>query len=585
MKKSREDKQAVQQDPSRLRYFLYRQRKYLVPITVTGILYNVGMTAGPWFEGQLAQMLADIFAGSKTAQDMVRLALSYVAVIFLVQFMRYLKRLYVRRFANQMSRDMKTVLYRSLLALQAKGQNEEAGTILTKAVADVDDCVEGVRKFTTEVFDTGVVMVAYAVMLVGYDWRLALLVMLFPPVAYYLANRLKGIITRTGAAAKESAGQLNGETLDRITNALTYRVYGQESNRNRLYEERLSDYEHKSALADIFATSMQPLYQIITMAGVVFVLYFGSQNVMGTGWALWNIAAFTTFLSCFVKLAGKASKAAKLFNAVQKAQVSWNRIQPLMQAVELKPAGTPGQTEDLVVSHVSFAYPGGPELLQDVNFTVPAGTITGVTGSVASGKSTLGRLFLGENPYAGTITYGGKDLRQIWQDPDQSVLAYMGHDPELFSGTIEENIRLGQQGDIGPVLKTVCMDEDLKTFEEGVQTRIGSGGIRLSGGQQARIALARVLFHGQPLLVLDDPFAALDQKTEETILANLRRDYSDRTILLISHRLRLFHTLDQVLFVADGKVEVGSHEELMKKEPRYRALVEKQTKGGDLDAE
>lgn len=234
--------------PERIATYFHLEKWTLAVITVTGIFYNVGMTAGPWFEGQLAQRLCDIILGKKVFADMVGLALLYVAVILVVQTMRYMKRLFVRRFANHINRDMKQVLYRSLVHKKKEElEKESAGAMMTRAISDVDVCVEGMRKFTTEIFDTGVVMAAYLVMLFIYDWRLTLLSMCFPPAAYFIAEKLKKTVSRCAAAGKESAGRLNEATLDRVENALTYRVYGQDENRNADYEICLADYEKKSS--------------------------------------------------------------------------------------------------------------------------------------------------------------------------------------------------------------------------------------------------------------------------------------------------------------------------------------------------
>ena len=144
------------------------------------------------------------------------------------------------------------------------------------------------------------------------------------------AEKMKKMIQRTGAAYKEQSGALSAATLDRAENAITYRVFGREKERQNAYEENLSAYEKSAVRANIWNTAMPPVYRVISMAGVLFILYFGQKNVLGTGWRAWGIAAFTTFLSCFVKLSVKSSSAAKLFNAVHKAQVSWNRIKPLL---------------------------------------------------------------------------------------------------------------------------------------------------------------------------------------------------------------------------------------------------------------
>ena len=156
----------------------------LTLITLSGLAYNVGLLAGPWFEGRLAQCLADILGGRETAAAMTALAAGYILVTLLVQAARFIKRFYVRRFANNINRRMKGVLYANLVR-QSRGALEKqgAGELMTKAISDVDDCAEGIRKFTTEVFDTGVALAGYIVMLFAYDWRLALLCMIFPPIS------------------------------------------------------------------------------------------------------------------------------------------------------------------------------------------------------------------------------------------------------------------------------------------------------------------------------------------------------------------------------------------------------------------
>ena len=220
-------------------------------------------------------------------------------------------------------------------------------------------------------------------------------------------------------------------------------------------------------------------------------------------------------------------------------------------------------------------------VFQDLSFSARPGDIIGITGPVACGKSTLGQVFLCENPHGGQIFYGTKELGNGHTAPD-GIVGYCGHDAELFAATIEENVRLGLPGDIAPVLKTVCMDQDCATFPAGIRTLIGEGGQRLSGGQQARIALARTLFHPRPLLILDDPFAAVDMATERNIFGSLRQSYSDRIIFLISHRLTLFPELDQIIWLnGDGTSIIATHEVLYASCQAYQDLYDLQhARGG-----
>ena len=241
------------QQPDRLLTYFKAETWPLAVVTVTGLVYNIGLAFGPVLEGKLAQCLLDIMGGTARWPAMVYLAAVYVGVTVLVQAARYFKRFYVRRFANNVNRSMKRVLYGNLLHT-SREELERAGTgnLMTRAISDVDACVEGMRKFTTEVFDTGVALAAYFVLLLVYDWRLALLTGLFPPVAFFLAERMKKPVSRCAAVYKESSGRLNGATLERISGAVTYRVFGLEENRDRAYEDCLADYERKAAAANLW---------------------------------------------------------------------------------------------------------------------------------------------------------------------------------------------------------------------------------------------------------------------------------------------------------------------------------------------
>lgn len=563
-----------------LSYFA-QEKKPLLIVTVTGILYNVGLAAGPLLEGQLVQCLLEILQGLAQWPSMLAAAALYVAVTLFVQGMRYLKRFYVRRFANDVNRRMKRVLYNSLVHTpKPELERESVGGMMTRAIADVDACAEGMRKFTTEVFDTGVAMAAYLALLLFYDWRLALLVSLFPPAALFLAEHMKKPVARCAAAYKESAGKLSGATLDRVSGAMTYRVFGLEETRNADYEVRLADYEKQAVAANLWENTMPPLYRILSMLGTVPILWLGARNVQGAGWMSWDIAAFTAFLTCYAKLAVKTSKAAKLFNSVQKAQVSWKRVKPLLQPLQAVSALPPAPSAELAVSGLSFSYPGGRRVFSGVSFSARPGQIIGVTGPVACGKSTLGKVFLCETPYGGSIRFGGRELSALSPAEHSAVVGYLGHQPELLRASIAENILLGADGDAAPWLEAVCLDHEVSAMPAGAQTLVGDGGAGLSGGQQSRLALARTLCHRRPLLILDDPFSAVDQGTEQEILTHLRQLAGESVVLLISHRLTRFPTFDQVLWMEHGQVKSGTHAALMASCPEYARLYQAQAEGG-----
>ncbi|KIR02435.1 ABC transporter [Lachnospiraceae bacterium TWA4] len=311
---------------------------------------------------------------------------------------------------------------------------------------------------------------------------------------------------------------------------------------------------------------MTPFYRLISGGSLIFIFWFGGKNVLGTGWTSWDIAAFVTFHSCYMKLALKSSRVAKLFHSVQKAVVSWIRIYPYMLEVKSRKSLVKEVklgNEIVRARNLSFAYTNDKKILNSTDFTLKKGQIIGLAGPVACGKSTVGKLFLGELNYDGSLLVDGG-------------ISYMGHEPELIAGTIKENILLGDHDDVWRYLKLVCMDEEVQKMKDGVNTRIGNGGVTLSGGQQARVALARTLCHKKSLLVLDDPFSAVDMKTEELIFENLRQYCKEHAILLISHRLSRFPDMDAVFWLENGQLIVSNHEELVSKRTGYQMAYQMQ---------
>ena len=550
--------------------YILKEKKYLFLITITGLIYNVGLLAGPYFEGQLAGCLVDISKNLKTANSMIQLSVIYVCIILLVQCARFLKRYFVRKFGNDINRNLKMDVYKHFV--YDTSNDENAGSIMTKAISDADACSEGIRKFTTEIFDTGIALISYIMMLVLYDAKLTCFVIIFQVISYLIANKLGPVVAKNASNAKKSAERLNASTLDRLHLAITYRIYGEESNMHEVYEKDLQDYENKTVRSNILETSLKPLYEIISMTGIVFIIYFGSKRVVNN---LWDIAIFTTYISCFTKMAVKSSKAAKLFNAVQKAKVSWDRIYPIIDNDHEVKNRKPFDVNTVEVCNLSYAY-DDQVIFSNVSFQAKKGDIIGITGEIASGKSTLGKVFLENSHYQGKILVNGKPLKDI--EKDYAVTSYMGHNLELFDDTIENNIEFGKEGNILPVLDIVSMKEEVENFSDGIYTKLKEGGIKLSGGQQSRIALARTLYHARGIIVLDDPFSACDKNTEKEIYENIRREYKDSIIFLISHRLSLFDQMDQILFIDNQSVEAGTHLELLKNNDKYKHLYFLQTK-------
>ncbi len=593
--------------PQRLASYITAERRWLVLVTLTGFAYNIGLTAGPYFEGQMAQCLVHIAAGTAAWQEMLTLALVYLGVMLLVQSCRALKRFGVRRFANDMSRHLRLVLYRSLLGRSL--DETDTGELMTRAVGDVDICTEGVRKFLTELFDTGVVMVAYLVFLGQYDLRLTIYACLSIPVAYLIALGVKRQVAVASRRVRTCEAQLTTATLDRLMHALTWRLVGYESRRNAVYAQQLRSYARTSVRAGLWENALQPLYRMLAVLGTLPIFYLGAAYVQR---GYWDIAAFTAFFACYLRLAEKASHGAKLFNAVQKAQVSWQRIRPLLALTPELPPRVPYdqpltlELQDLGVTRQEQT------IVQHLTCTVPAGATVALTGPVASGKTTLLQVLSRGLPYTGQLwVRGGQQatgadttrqqvLAQLagerpapqaqlmaWRDLSpalrRSCVTALPHAHGFFSGTIRDNITLGKSIDIAPYLALVELTEEIAVLPAGADTPLLSDGSPLSGGQQQRLALARTLAHASSLLVLDEPLTALDAATAARVFANLRRWQQGRTLILSTHQLTLCPSCDYVLYLQEGTAVWGHFADVCEQSPAFARQYHEQ-KGDEQNA-
>ena len=566
--------------PAKIINYWRKEKFVVVCIIIFGLAFNISTILGPIYQGKLI----DAIVGGSNLSSIVILAVTFVALIGSIQLLRYFKRFYIRRFANSTSATMRLMIYNNIMHKSlSELDNEKTGNLMTRAISDVDLCVEGMRKFTTEIFDTGVLMASYLLSLLVYDLKVTMLSVLFIPLTMALAEKLKVIIYKYTIAFRHKSSEIADIIYDAIENSMLYRVNGMETQNRAKYKVELEDLQNKAIKANLLENSMQPLYNIITMLGIIMVIYLGGTKVIN---GAWTVGIFSTYLTMFIAMANKASKASKLFNSVQKSEVSWKRIKPYLTEYKSKDTASNIATNHtrLSVENLSMRYAADREnIIENISFKGEQGEIIGVTGSIASGKSTLGLSLLGLYPYGGSIRIDGQELKDYSEYERSQMISYLGHKPQLLSDTIYNNITLGKKQEITSVLKDVCFDTDLAEMPEGLNTLVGNSGIRLSGGQQGRIALARTLLNKNKIIILDDPFSAVDMKTEEKIIENLKNNYRQSLIILISHRLTIFRRINRIILLnSDKTADYGTHNELMKSSELYATIFDLQcTVGGD----
>ena len=358
---------------------------------------------------------------------------------------------------------------------------------------------------------------------------------------------------------------------------------------NRENEKANIDYTRTAVL-------MRIMVSLFVESVVCVILGYGGYLVYrGT----FNAGQLMEFIGYFNAIIWPVMAVSELVDISSRGKASLKRVSELLDApknVEDRP-GAEELTEvrgDIEFRNLSFRYPDGEfDALENISFTIRAGENVGLVGKTGCGKTTLVDLILRTyNVPDGTVFIDGRDVNGLTIRSVRAGCAYVPQDNFLFSDTIENNICFGASGKdreaVMNAAKLADVHGNIAEFGRGYETVLGERGVTVSGGQKQRISIARALMKDAPILILDDSVSAVDTKTEETILRNLRSTRAGKTTILIAHRISTIAGMDKILFLDEGRlVAVGSHEELMETCSAYRKMVELQRleeEGGERNA-
>ncbi|MEK7354418.1 MAG: ABC transporter ATP-binding protein, partial [Chloroflexota bacterium] len=564
------------------------KRLFLIE-AVGGITYNTVIVAGPILLGLALDAAVALEKNGVSPERVRSLALFSILLVLTTvffQYARYIKRWYLRNMTNRIACDMRAGLLSSVLTYpMTKIEKESVGDLMSRTVGDVDEITSTIYTIINESWDTFLLMISYFVVLLFYDYRITLICSLGAPLALLVAEMVRHPLYRFSMNARTAASVVSSHLQKTLSGLTILRLFGREGTE----AERLKDYSRDqmkwTIRTSLFQTGMMPVYATLGTIGIIGVIGMGSAKVVEGSW---TVGTFTAYLIMFTLMVTRTRMAAQVFNRFHAASASWTRIKSKlqestgMQVEELPPLeARPGRGKTDVssvsthirVGNLSFSYSNtNHKVLDDISFTANQGDFLGVTGPVGSGKSTLALLLTGLYPYSGEIAIDGRDLSLCTGTERAGMLAYSGQDAFLFSASIAQNITFREKSGLSEEMLSrleeaiyiSALTEDMALFPQGLETQIGEEGVRVSGGQRQRISLARAIFTGNPVLILDDPFSAVDIGTEKRIIERMNENLNGRTIILFSHRLAAFANADKVIVLDKGRLaEQGSHTELM----------------------
>ena len=324
------------------------------------------------------------------------------------------------------------------------------------------------------------------------------------------------------------------------------------------------------------------------LAGWVVVeaeTYLGALVAGYIGFTVWNIGAFNTARGQTNETLGSGYGLVRVWCMAQDLFIGLDRAFHLLDLEPdvvdpVDPRSFPEPLARVAFRDLHFAYQPDKPVLEGVNFSAEAGTVTALLGATGAGKSTLMSLVLRlHDPDTGRVELQGIDLRDLRIDDIRANTAIALQKNILFAGTVADNIGYtaadATRGDIEAAARVACADEFIRDLEQGYETELGERGAKLSTGQRQRLSIARAIVRDTPILILDEPTASLDAQTEARLMANLAEWGRHRVVFLITHRLSTVRNADQIAFLEDGRIaEFGGHDQLMALGGRYRDFVE-----------
>ncbi|PUA16430.1 ABC transporter ATP-binding protein/permease [Glaciimonas sp. PCH181] len=376
----------------------------------------------------------------------------------------------------------------------------------------------------------------------------------------------------------------NTKAIDSLINYETVKYFGNEAYEAKRYDDGLMDYETAAVKSQTSLSLLNTGQSLIIAIAVTLILWRATQGVIDGKMTLGDLVLVNSFM---IQLYIPLNFLGVIYREIKQSLADMERLFSLLdenREIADGPDATPLFTTGAQVhfSHVDFSYESNRQILFDVDFTIAAGTTTAVVGHSGSGKSTLSRLlFRFYDIDHGKITIDGQDLRDVTQTSLRQAIGIVPQDTVLFNDSIEYNIAYGMPGaskeQVIAVAKAAHIHDFIVSLPDGYASMVGERGLKLSGGEKQRVAIARTLLKNPALLIFDEATSALDSKSEQAIQTQLKEIAKNRTTLVIAHRLSTIADAQQILVLDHGRIiERGTHGQLLAAAGAYSQMWERQ---------
>jgi ATP-binding cassette subfamily B protein len=525
----------------------------------------------------IAHGIDDYSAGKFVLRTVVIEFLAATLFIFVFTYLQSVVQTYA---SERVARDLRTQLAAKISRQSfVYIQQTNPSKLLTNLTSDIDSVKMFVSMAIVSIASSLCIIIGASILLISINWQLALAVLTIVPIigiTFYMVLKKVRVLFKRSREVIDWLNKVINESI--LGSALIRVINSQQLEYDKFLAANTDAKDIGLAILRLFAALIPVISFTANMAGLT-ILVLGGHFVITGSMSLGDLAAFNSYLALLIfpiVVIGFMS------NVIAQATASYDRVNEVLQAPETARTGTIDATikGDIDLKNVSVVY-GDKPALNDVSFAIKAGTRTAIVGPTAAGKSQLLFLLTGLiKPTLGTVEYDGKPIDSYDEDTFHQQVGFVFQDSIMFNLSLRENIAFSETAtdeSLKKAIDTAELHDFIESLPNKLQTIVSERGASLSGGQKQRIMLARALSLNPNVLLLDDFTARVDTQTEQKILANVRQNYPDLTLLSVTQKIAPVEDYEQIILLMEGEIIArGTHPELMATSPEYVQIYESQ---------